>query len=237
MVKRFLMIGIIVLLSVGVQAQKVMKNTSILNYQRSDVNRVHFGFMLGINYMDYKVLLSGINPYRAESGKLDIGFSVGMISELRITPDLALRLLPGLEFASRSLVYTDPIGETTYAYTESIYAAVPLMLKYKARRINNFRPYVTAGGSMKYDFQRHDNLDPEKSVLVRTKPVEAFLETGIGCDFYLPYFKFGLELRFSLGMTDVLVHEFDPEFPGYEGYTAAVKKLNSRMFSVCFNFE
>lgn len=187
--------------------------------------------------MDYRVLLSGVNAYRVEGGKLDLGFVVGMISDLRLTPDLSLRLLPGLEFASRSLVYTEPGKDNDYSYNESIYASVPLMLKYKAKRVNNFRPYVTAGSSVKYDFQRHDNINPDKSIYLRTKPVDVFLETGLGCDFYLPYFKFGVELRFSLGMTDVLVHEHDPDYPGYEAYTNAVKRLNSRMFSVCFNFE
>lgn len=237
MAKRCLIIGLLVILSIGTQAQKAMRNTSILNYQRSDNNRVHFGFTLGINYMDYRVLLSGKNAYRAEGGKLDLGFVVGMISELRITPDLGLRLLPGLEFSSRSLVYTNVEEEKEYSYNESVYATIPLMLKYKAKRINNFRPYIAAGSSVKYDFQQHDNINPDKSIYLRTKPMEVFLETAVGCDFYLPYFKLGMELRFSLGMTDVLIHEYDKEFPGYEGFTDAVKKLNSRMFSVCFNFE
>ena len=58
-----------------------------------------------------------------------------------------------------------------------------------------------------------------------------------GSDFYLPYFKFGLELRFSLGMTDVLVHRPDVAMPGYEHYTDALSKLRARIFTVCFNFE
>ncbi|MFR3329893.1 MAG: hypothetical protein ACLTSL_07015 [Odoribacter splanchnicus] len=42
---------------------------------------------------------------------------------------------------------------------------------------------------------------------------------GAGSDFYLPYFKFGIELRFLLGLTDVLVHRPDPKNRGYEDYT------------------
>ena len=41
-------------LTEGAGAQKVMRNTSILNYQRGDRTWLHFGFSLGINYMDYK---------------------------------------------------------------------------------------------------------------------------------------------------------------------------------------
>ena len=93
-------------LSCCVQAQKIMRNTSLLNYQRGDRTVLHFGFSLGINYMDYKAVLSGANGWRAESGKLDVGFLVGIVSELRLGDDWGLRFLPGLEFATRSLVYT-----------------------------------------------------------------------------------------------------------------------------------
>lgn len=228
------------MVSASVNGQKVMRNTSILNYQRGDRSLLHFGFTLGMNYMDYRALLSGATPYRAETGKLSMGFLVGIISELRICEDLGLRFLPGLEFASRSLSYSnveDSENGKKYAYNESVYISLPLMFKYKAKRINNFRPYLTAGSSFKYDFHNHDRLKPDKSVFFRTKRSDVFLETGAGCDFYLPYFKFGIELRFSLGLTDVLVHDQDTENPGYENYTNALKKLNARIFSVCLNFE
>jgi len=171
--------------------------------------------------MDYKAVLSGANGWRAESGKLDVGFLVGIVSELRLGDDWGLRFLPGLEFATRSLVYTQvPEVENNkqYAYNESVYVSLPLMLKYKAKRINNFRPFITAGSSYKFDFQKHDKM-------------------GAGSDFYLPYFKFGIELRFSLGLTDVLVHRPDPKNPGYEDYTQSLSKLRARIFTICFNFE
>lgn len=240
MQKRIWIILFCMVISVVASGQKILRNTSILNYQRGDRTWLHFGFMLGVNYMDYRAVLSGASTYRAETGKLDLGFSVGIISELRICDDLGLRFLPGLEFATRSLVYTNvPEKEKgrEYAYNESVYITLPLMFKYKAKRINNFRPFLTAGGSYKYDFHNHDWIDPDKSIFFRTKKGDFFLETGVGSDFYLPYFKFGIELRFAIGLTDVLVHRQDTKNPGYEEYTSALKRLRARMFSVCFNFE
>lgn len=240
MLKRFVYITMLLILSLSAEAQKIMRNTSILNYQRSDRTWLHFGFTLGINYMDYKALLSGANTLRAETGKLDMGFLVGIISELRISDDLGLRFLPGLEFSTRSLVYTqvpEVDDNKQYAYNESVYVSLPLMLKYKAKRVNNFRPFVTAGGSYKYDFQKHNKINPDKSIYFRTNQGDFFLEMGGGSDFYLPYFKFGIELRFSLGLTDVLVHQPDPATPGYNQYTTALRKLRARVFTVCFNFE
>ncbi|MDE7373730.1 MAG: PorT family protein [Odoribacter sp.] len=221
-------------------AQRVMRNTSILNYQRGDRTWLHFGFSLGFNYMDYKAYLSGVDAWRAESGKLSVGFLVGIISELRVCDDVGLRFLPGLEFARRSLVYThvpDVENNKEFAYNESVYLSLPLMLRYKAKRVNNFRPFVGAGGSYKYDFQNHKKINPDNSVFFRTNRGDFFLEMGGGSDFYLPYFKFGMELRFSLGLTDVLVHRPDVTNPGYDEYTTALKKLRARIFTVCFNFE
>lgn len=238
--KKILIILAFMIVSAGVHGQKILHNTSILNYQRNDRSLLHFGFSLGVNYMDYRLLLEEESPYRAESGHLSLGFSVGIISELRICDDLALRFLPGLEFATRSMVYTNVEEEENKkkdVYNESVYVNLPLMLKYKAKRINNFRPYLTAGSSLKYDFYNHSRLKPDKSYYIRTKPLDVFLETGVGCDFYLPYFKFGMELRFSLGLTDALVHSQDVQNPGFENYTSSLKKINARIFSVCFNFE
>ncbi len=239
MLKRLIFVAVGICLSFGLWGQTVLRNTSILNYQRGDHVFMHFGFTLGVNYMDYRMVLSGQNPLRAETGKMDVGFLIGIVSELRITDDLGLRFLPGLEFGTRRLVYTNvpEEEEKMEAFNESVYITMPLMLKYKAKRINNFRPFITAGPSLKYDFQNHKKIEPHKSVYFRTRPVDVFLEGGIGSDFYLPYFKFGVELRFALGLTNVLVRDYDTNNPGYEQYTDAFKKLKARMFTVCFHFE
>ncbi|WP_251620818.1 porin family protein [Odoribacter lunatus] len=227
-------------LSCKAKGQEVLRNTSILNYQRGDHTFMHFGFNLGVNYMDYRMIFSGKNPLRAEAGKLEVGFLVGIISELRVTDDLGLRFLPGLEFATRRTIFTHvpEVEENKMEnFNESVYITLPFMMKYKAKRINNFRPYMAAGPSLKYDFHGHRTIDPERGVYLRTKPVDVFLETALGCDFYLPYFKFGMELRFAWGLTDILVKKHDLKNPGYEMYTDALKKMKARMFTVCFNFE
>lgn len=253
---RFLVVAVLLFsLSCGAKGQEVLRNTGILNYQRGDRVLLHFGFAMGANYMDYRLDFSGKNALRGETGELEVGFLLGIISELRITEDLGLRFLPGLEFATRKTVFThvpdgyvtsipDPDGvppvkndNKVENFNESVYITLPLMLKYKAVRINNFRPYITAGPCFKYDFQRHNTINPSKAVYFRTKPKDLFLETGVGCDFYLPYFKFGVELRFSLGLKDVLVKEYDVANPGYEIFTDALNRVNARMFTLCFNFE
>lgn len=74
MVKRLGFILLLMMLVSAANAQKILRNTSILNYQRGDRTWLHFGFTLGVNYMDYRVFMSGANAYRAETGKMDVGF-------------------------------------------------------------------------------------------------------------------------------------------------------------------
>ena len=246
MLRRLVFIVIFGALALAAPGQKILRNTSILNYQKGDHTILHFGFTLGVNYMDYRFTHSGLNPYRVETGRLDVGFLVGIVSELRLTEDWGLRFLPGLEFGTRRMLFLnvppelDESGERdgrVEAYNESVYITLPLMLKYKAMRINNFRPYLTGGASLKYDFQKHDKINIDRGEYFRTHPVDAFLELGIGSDFYLPYFKLGIELRYSMGLTNVLVPEYDQKNPGYEGFTDALKKVRARMFTICFHFE
>ena len=67
MLNKIVYIILLSALSLSAGAQKIMRNTSILNYQRGDRTWLHFGFSLGVNYMDYKALLSGGTPWRAET--------------------------------------------------------------------------------------------------------------------------------------------------------------------------
>ena len=110
-------------LSCCVQAQKIMRNTSLLNYQRGDRTLLHFGFSLGINYMDYKAVLSGANGWRAESGKLDVGFLVGIVSELRLGDDWVYdRFTASIESRNISLKYKGncPVWKNLIAYLATI---------------------------------------------------------------------------------------------------------------------
>jgi hypothetical protein len=82
------------------------------------------------------------------------GFTVGIISSLRLSRDLNLRFLPGLSFGERQLMYNYDVWETDYYLPlqyysiKSTFLDFPLLLKYKARRINNDRPYLIFGSAI-----------------------------------------------------------------------------------------
>ena len=87
--------------------------------------------------------------------------------------------------------------ETTQDLKNS-YLTLPIDLKFSAPRFNNYRPYVVAG------FSPMINLAGKDQDYVRLKRYDAMVNVGMGCDFYLPYFKLIPELKFCYGLTNAL---------------------------------
>ncbi|MBN2596611.1 porin family protein [Labilibaculum sp.] len=233
--RRILFILLLLLSFSSCFSQRGYKAESILNYQKVDQKWLHFGFTLGVNSMDFAIYNSGKGVARAEQVVFSPGFTVGIVSDLRLHEDWSLRFLPGLEFGQRTIRYSNLDVEEVNV--ESVLVNLPLLLKYRARRLNNYRPYLIGGASFKIDVQAQDALDPENDMLVRLKTTDLYLELGAGIDFYLPYFKLATELKFAIGLKDVMNHEYDIDNPGYEAYTDAFRKVNSKIITLSFHFE
>jgi hypothetical protein len=54
---------------------------------------------------------------------------------------------------------------------------------------------------------------------------------GAGVDFYLPYFKFGIELKTSFGLTNILVPEH------HTMYSDVLDKIKTQVFYINLTFE
>jgi len=211
----------------------------IKNYQIVDQKRLHFGFTIGLNEMDFSVrrpALSDINDTMyADVSRLEPGFQVSIVSEIKINDDLALRFLPGLNFGQRNLNFIKPDGESENEMKlESNYLDFPLLLKYKSKRINNYRPYLVTGFSLRYDMAARKDYDPATNEYILLKPFDYYWEFGFGVDFYLTYFKFSTELKLALGFRDVMVNE--PAL-GFDEYVNAIDRLSSKIVMLSFHFE
>lgn len=252
--KRFFYILIFLLATLSSNAQRLL----LKNLTTFDDKRVHFGFTLGINTTDFgfsyynvmadnpQFMLSQNSldtPYKADGTKVraDIssltpGFTVGIVTNLRLTESFDLRFLPGMSFGERKLVYNIPIrfaGETTnpaYYSIKSTFLDFPLLLKYKSRKMNNQRPYLIAGGAYRIDISKSGQED-----LVRLKPISSYLEAGVGWDSYLQFFRLSTELKFSFGLNNVL--DVGPKETQPQVFSGAFSKLTSNVFTLSFHFE
>jgi len=233
--------------------------SAVPNLTTFDDRTLHFGFTLGINTLDFgfKHYASVYgNPLyspdsihnfrneidsvggviRADIASLTPGFTVGIVSNLRLTENLDLRFIPGLSFGNRKIVYNIPIhdadkGDQPYYNSRATFLDFPLMIKYKAKRIVNHRPYTIAGLALRYDISKSatDNL------LQLNKAVFS-VEAGMGWDLYLQFFRLSTELKYSFGIGNNLSSK-PPSFPQYPQYHLIFKRLTSNVITLSFHFE
>ena len=233
------------------QKQKVNHMTTF------DDKLIHFGFSLGLNTLDFGVTHYnpiGNNPdlpdgwksdrepiteddyIRTDVAELIPGFTVGIISSLRLSRDFNLRFLPGLSFGERQLKYNYEVLETgvylpqQYYSIKSTFLDFPLLIKYKARRINNDRPYIIFGPAFRYNINRSGRED-----LVKLQKGSFYTEMGAGWDHYFTFFRFSVEAKVSLGLDNQ--RGTPPTQNQRPYYSQSIKNLRSNIFTLSFHFE
>lgn len=222
----------------------------VLNNPNYDRKWIHFGFTVGINTMDFGMNLTddflhgdgdGGNEYSTVYGienQRNLGFHLGPVVNFRLGEYFDFRPLINLSFGQRNLQYKvaqDTLyGEAPFKnhimQIESIFLEIPLHIKYKAKRHNNYRPYVVGGVNTKYDFAARKKIKDEEKPKIRLRPFDVYWELGFGIDFYLPYFKFSTEIKFAMGTLNMINYD-------QTEYTTAIDRLNSKMVLLSFHFE
>lgn len=200
------------------------------------------GFFLGSNVMDLRVqpseLVQDGKIYYADVSTLTPGFSVGLVTDFRLHRYFNLRFTPALLLGERNLSFKsyDPAtGIFTDDITVNIFSLpfdLPVMIRYSAERFGNFRPYLQIGGGTYFDLGRDELKD------VTLNLIDFYASIGVGCDLYFRFFKLSPEIRFNLGLTNVLT----PKIPTVETernlkYTNAISNLFSRMVVFSLNIE
>ena len=207
-----------------------------------DVYPYHFGFAFSAGILDFSVSHSNFfvnqDTIRSVEGKTGPVFGASMVSNLRLSPHWDLRLIPGLYFGQRNLEYIlmdeDEFGEDySYIHTmkiESTLLQFPLLLKYRAIRQNNYRPYVVFGTNYAIDFDEKKKIKEEEQPKIKLNKHDVYVEVGFGVDYYLPDFKLSTEIRFSYGLLNMV---------NYEGtqYTSIFDRLGSKMVTLLVYFE
>jgi hypothetical protein len=206
---------------------------------------LHFGFTIGTNMMNFGITKADNFFSETEFNKIysieyqsNPGIILGPISNLHMGEYFDLRLLINLSFGQRNLKYlmvvdttaSNPILTTHTMKIASTYLEFPLLLKYKAVRLNNFRPYIIAGINNKIDLAAQKKIKDEEMPKIRLKNYDVAWEIGFGIDFYLPYFKFAPEIKYSRGLKNMIVNDNTQ-------FTSSIKRLNSNIWTLSFHFE
>ena len=222
--------------------QLVAQERKVQNRPYIDMRRWHYGFLIGTHFQDIE-FTNNASIHTTEEGTQEAwfadvasytpGFSVGVLGELRMTEHVALRFVPTMHFGDKAVTFREQqSGAMEWQAIKSTYLTVPVEVKYSAQRFNNYRPYVLAGLAPMLDL----TVKRQRALLVQRADVA--VEVGLGCDFYLPFFKLIPELKFCFGLSDILVKDrSDLTDKNLLKYTQALDKATSRMMVLTFYFE
>lgn len=226
------------LLSFAFIALNAQTYSRVQNLPYADQKMYHLGFYVGLHTQDLVMKNTGnVTPagevWFADVPSYSPGFSVGFIADRYINQYLNLRISPGLHFGEKKYTYREQTSGVKYSKAlKSNYLTIPLHLKFSGGRMHNARPYFLIGGYGSWA------LGNKKDEAIRFKDVDYGLDFGVGCNIYLPMFKLCPELRFSLGLADVVKKDnSDLTDMDLLRYRDAVKSGKTRMISLIFNFE
>ena len=216
----------------------VAQERKVQNKPYIDFRRLHYGFFIGTHMQDMEFVNNGFVTENGESWFADIatynpGFSVGVLADLRLNTYMSLRAIPTMHFGQNIVRFREQkSGETSKQSVKTTYIAVPVHVKFAAERFNNYRPYVTAGVSPMW------NLTVKKQQQLLLRKFDFMIEVGVGCDFYLPFFKLIPELKFSFSPIDVLKKERNDLLDAnYLKFTQSVDRVTSKMVTLSLYFE
>lgn len=231
-------LSLMLLLSMTAFCVKAQRQT-IKNLPYYDQRLLHWGFCVGVNTPDINFTHKGEDTYErwwATCPDVNPAFFLGLMGDGAITEHLNVRVSPLLYFQERLVafertLYTFERERRTQAL-KTTYLELPVSLKISTRRINNYRPYLVAGVQADLDMAH------EKETPIVFKRFDFGLHVGIGCDFYLPFFKLAPELRFNIGLLDMLDHErAGLQDQTMMPYTDAILSARNTGMSIIFWFE
>lgn len=209
------------------------------NRQYADLKAWHLGFSVGAHVQDLTFTHNGFVTPEGREWHMDVpsfspGFCVNVLGDLRLHDYFNIRFTPGMYFGSKTATMIDvPSGERRVQDIKSAYVALPLDLKVSGQRLGNTRPYFTLGGMATIDISK------KRSEALMFRSFSPYLTVGMGCDFYLPFFKLIPEIKFCFGLTDILRHERPDldEDPRTFEITQSLSKVKSNMVIINFYFE
>ena len=205
----------------------------LINKENFDKQRVHWGYYLGFNSLDFKF------DYLSVSKDIEVqttaGFNVGLIGNLRLTDHIDFRFEPGLLITQRNLTYPE-IEDSVDRLREvkSTYITFPFLLKLSSKRTGNIKPYLIGGLSTALNLgSNQDSPNDNTDRTFRMTKWTSFYEVGFGIDVYFEYFKFSPSIRGVFSTKDELIRDNDPNSP----WTSNIGSMQTRGIFLNFAFH
>ena len=188
----------------------------------------------------YDFCLNTIRLISCDQDRWDSGFNVGVLGEFRLSTHFQFRIAPTMYFGTRHLTFlnhseVDINGKPTEERQQlkTAYISCALDMIFAAPRFNNHRPYIVTGLNPMINLSGRDND------FIKLKRYDLYAELGIGCDYYLPFFKLRPELKFMYSLTNSLDTDHANHLKNRNmiQYTNSVSQARTKIIALTFYFE
>jgi hypothetical protein len=254
--KKIILSFLLFFMLLGITIDSQAQRRKVLNLPSYDESQYHFGFILGINNMLFSlktvdnlpnikwstdqspdVYGDSLYVYSVTSTSTP-GFSVGILANLRLGKFTDLRLIPTLTFGERIFNYNilryrngEPLFVEVKKSVTSTIVEIPLEVRYKSKRLNNFRMYVLSGIKYSLDLASQKKGESNSNTSnVKLYRNDFSVEVGAGAEFYTEYFKFGVEAKMGYGFRNLRIPEDNI-------YSGSLESIRSKVFLLSFTFE
>ena len=235
---RIILVLVVSFWSLQINGQR--KKEQIKNLPEFDQQYYHFGFILSLNTSSLIIEFKDVRTFEDSVLAVDLqgqgGFNLGMLASYDMSGNWHLRFIPTLSFNERNLEYTLLLDngsvEKIKKNVSSTNIDFPLLFKYRTDRMQNIALYALLGGQFSLDVasQKDVNNENQKDVIIKLDNTNYSASGGIGIDFFLPYFKFGIELKVNVGLKNLLIDD-------NTNFSAPLESLRSNSVMLSFTFE
>jgi hypothetical protein len=203
------------------------ENRNFLDFEKKPY---YFGMAFGTNMSGYKLnqskyFIGNDSIYIAE-GKKKGGFNIHMIANLRMGQYFDFRFIPGFAFSYRSFLFNNQKENQV----ESVLVEMPFSLRFKSAPYKDKRMFVTTGLKYNYDLSSNSKTR-QAATFIKISPHDFQWETGVGMQFFYPFFIFSPEIKYSRGLGNILIYN------NTLNESRVLQNVSSEIFTLTFNFE
>jgi len=232
--RREILISLFLLLCVTeIFAQSKKRSYNYEGFRRKDH---YFGLTVGYNRSGYKIEHGrNLRPeavYRINESISNSGLTLSMITNFKIGEYVDYRLLPSISLSYKTLTFTPTAGGPIKEHQiESVFGEIPMIVRFTSAPYKDLRVFMLTGVKYSYDFSSNSRSDKTRFELIRISPHDFQVELGVGMQFYMPFFIFSPEIKFSHGISNLLI--YDTKLVE----STLIDKLFSRSLTISLHFE
>jgi len=207
------------------------------NFREFQAKAYYFGLTFGYNQSNFQLAHSQRfilnDSFNITEGLGGPGLNISMVTNMKLGEYFDFRFLPGFSFVGRKIFFVSTTNEIEQVKSiEGVLVQAPLQVRFKSEPFHDMRMFVLAGAKYTYDVASNvDILEEQANRIIRISPHDYSVEVGAGAQFFLPFFIFSPEIKYSQGIGNILIYNSNLS------QSTVLEKVLSRTFTISLHFE